>query len=101
MDWVATVPPTVRLTADTFGKENVGVVYGWISASHQLGAAMAAFGAGALRTWLGNYQVSFLSAGVLCLVAAGMVIRIGRSQSGQLRPAIADVTLQPDVSVVS
>lgn len=101
LDWVATVPPTVRLTADAFGKENVGVVYGWISASHQLGAATAALGAGALRTWLGSYQVSFLSAGVLCLVAAGMVIRIGRSQSGQSRPAIADVTLQPDVSVAS
>ncbi|MGZ3667288.1 MAG: MFS transporter, partial [Ktedonobacterales bacterium] len=98
LDWVATVPPTVRLAADSFGKENVGVVYGWISASHQLGAATAAFGAGALRTWLGSYQVSFLSAGVLCLLAAGMVIRIGRSQP---KPAIVDVTLQPDVSVAS
>ncbi|MGZ3681271.1 MAG: MFS transporter [Ktedonobacterales bacterium] len=98
LDWVATVPPTVRLAADSFGKENVGVVYGWISASHQLGAATAAFGAGALRTWLGSYQMSFLSAGVLCLVAAGMVIRIGRSQP---KAAIVDVTLQPDVSVAS
>lgn len=98
LDWVATVPPTVRLAADSFGKENVGVVYGWISASHQLGAATAAFGAGALRTWLGSYQVSFLSAGVLCLVAAGMVIRIGRSQP---KPALVDVTLRPEVSVAS
>src|SRR5258707_376723 len=44
LDWVATVPPTVALTADTFGKRNLGVVYGWIFASHQLGAASAAFG---------------------------------------------------------
>ncbi|GAC1367110.1 MAG: MFS transporter [Ktedonobacteraceae bacterium] len=78
LDWVATVPPTTRLTADIFGKENVGIVFGWIFAAHQFGAATAAFGAGTLRTVLGNYQVSFLSAGVLCLIAAGMVIRIKR-----------------------
>jgi sugar phosphate permease len=78
LDWVATVPPTARLAAEAFGKEHVGVVYGWIFASHQLGAATAAFGAGALRTVLGSYQVSFISSGILCLIAAGMVIRIGR-----------------------
>jgi sugar phosphate permease len=80
LDWVATVPPTVRLTADIFGRHNVGIVFGWIFAAHQLGAAIAAFGAGALRTWLGDYQVAFMSAGLLCLVACGLVTRIGRSQ---------------------
>ncbi len=79
LDWVATVPPTVRLAADIFGKQNVGIIFGWILASHQLGAAFAAYGAGQLYTWLGSYQVSFMTAGVLCLLAAGMVIRIGRS----------------------
>ena len=79
LDWVATVPPTSRLAADVFGKEHVGVVFGWIFASHQLGAATAAFSAGALRTILGSYQVSFISSGILCLVASGMVIRIGRA----------------------
>ena len=49
LDWIATVPPTVRLTSE-FGRENTGVVYGWIGASHQLGASLAAFGAGAIRT---------------------------------------------------
>jgi predicted MFS family arabinose efflux permease len=78
LDWVATVPPTVRLATEIFGKARMGVVYGWIFAAHQFGAATAAFGAGAVRTWLGDYQVAFLSAGVLCLLAAGMVIRIGR-----------------------
>ena len=78
LDWIATVPPTVRLAADSFGKRNVGIVYGWISASHQLGAATMAFAAGTLRSLLGSYQVSFMSAGLLCLIAAGMVIRIGR-----------------------
>ena len=47
LDWVATVPPTVALTADIFGREHVGVVFGWIFAAHQLGAAAAALGAGA------------------------------------------------------
>jgi predicted MFS family arabinose efflux permease len=78
LDWVATVPPTTRLTADIFGKRNVGIVFGWIFAAHQLGAATAAFGAGELRTIFGDYQVSFITAGLLCLVASGMVIRIGR-----------------------
>lgn len=78
LDWIATVPPTVRLAADSFGKRNVGIIYGWVSASHQLGAASMAFAAGTLRSLLGSYQVSFISAGLLCLVAAGMVIRIGR-----------------------
>jgi sugar phosphate permease len=78
LDWIATVPPTVRLAADSFGKRNVGIVYGWISASHQLGAAAMALAAGSMRSLLGSYQVSFMSAGLLCLVAAGLVIRIGR-----------------------
>ena len=89
LDWVATVPPTVRLTADIFGKANVGILFGWVLAAHQLGAASAAFGAGLLYTWLGSYQVSFISAGLLCMVAAGLVTRIGRKPSpskGKLVP---------------
>ena len=69
LDWVATVPPTVRLTGEAFGRENTGVVYGWIGASHQLGASLAAFGAGAIRTVLGDYRMAFWIAGVLCVVA--------------------------------
>jgi sugar phosphate permease len=81
LDWVATVPPTVRLAADIFGRENVGRIFAWVSASHQLGAALIAFGAGATRTWLGDYQAAFMFSGVLCLIAAGMAIRIGRTTS--------------------
>lgn len=80
LDWVATVPPTTRLTAEIFGKQQVGILYGWIFAAHQLGAATAAFSAGVLRTLLGNYQIAFQSAGLLCLLAAGMVIRIGQTR---------------------
>ena len=83
LDWIATVPPTVRLTSEAFGRENTGVVYGWIGASHQLGASAAAFGAGAIRTVLGDYQVAFWTAGVLCVVAGASFLTIGRS----LRPA--------------
>ncbi|MBV9354218.1 MAG: MFS transporter [Chloroflexi bacterium] len=91
LDWVATVPPTVRLASDRFGPQRVGVVFGWIFASHQVGAAAAAFGAGAVRTWAGDYQLSFMAAGLLCLVAAGLVTRIGRSPSGRPLPATTPV----------
>jgi sugar phosphate permease len=95
LDWVATVPPTVRLTADIFGRQKVGVMYGWISAGHQLGAATAAFGAGAVRSWLGSYQVAFMTSGLLCLIASGLVIRIGQASGGlrRARPAEAGASV--------
>jgi sugar phosphate permease len=69
LDWVATVPPTVVLCQRTFG-ERGGVVYGWVLASHQFGAALAAWGAGAFKAWSGNYRTAFVIAGALCIVAA-------------------------------
>jgi predicted MFS family arabinose efflux permease len=78
LDWVATVPPTVRLVSEAFGRENTGVVYGWIGASHQLGASLAAFGAGAIRTVLGDYSLAFWIAGALCILAGGSFLTIGR-----------------------
>jgi sugar phosphate permease len=78
LDWVATVPPTVKLTTEAFGRENTGVIYGWIGASHQLGASMAAFGAGAIRTELGDYRLAFLISGALCLIAGASFIVTGR-----------------------
>ena len=77
LDWVATVPPTVALTAEHFGRERVGIVFGWVFASHQFGAAFAAWAAGASRGWFGTYTYAFLSAGALCLLAAGLSLRIG------------------------
>jgi len=68
LDWIATVPPTVRLTSDVFGRENAGVIFGWIGASHQIGASLAAFGAGTIRTSLGDYRVAFWAAGAMCFV---------------------------------
>jgi sugar phosphate permease len=81
LDWIATVPPTVRLTADTFGKENVGVVYGWIGASHQLGASLAALTAGVIRTSWGDYRAAFWISGSLCLLAAALLIGTGRKRT--------------------
>ena len=78
LDWVATVPPTVRLIADKFGKERVGPVFGWVFASHQFGASLAAFAAGAVHTWLGDYLVAFMTAGLLCLIASGLVLGLTR-----------------------
>jgi len=90
LDWVATVPPTVAITADTFGAERVGIVFGWIFASHQLGAAFAAWAAGASRGWFGTYNYAFVSAGVLCLVASALSLRIGRRERlGTLVPGAA------------
>ena len=92
LDWIATVPPTVRLTAEAFGRENTGVIYGWIGASHQLGASMAAFGAGAIRTELGDYRLAFWIAGAMCVLAGSAFLTIGRRSfrgSQALEPALA------------
>jgi sugar phosphate permease len=91
LDWIATVPPTVRLTSEAFGRENTGVIYGWIGASHQLGASTAAFGAGAIRTMLGDYQLAFWGAGVLCVIAGLSFLTLGnalRPRSAPLAPAV-------------
>jgi predicted MFS family arabinose efflux permease len=76
LDWIATVPPTVRLTNDLFGSRNAPVVFGWIVAGHQLGAAFAALVAGVLRNSMGSYTLTTMAAGGLCIVAALMVLRI-------------------------
>jgi sugar phosphate permease len=90
LDWVATVPPTVRLVADKFGKERVGPVFGWVFAAHQFGGSVAAFTAGALHTWQGDYLVAFMSAGLLCLVATGLVLGLSaRAAAPPLRLATA------------
>lgn len=73
LDWVATVPPTIKLAADRFG-ERSNLVFGWIFAGHQLGAAFAAFGAGFIRTAYETYLPAFLIAGLLCLAASLAII---------------------------
>ena len=78
LDWVATVPPTIALATRHFGQGQGALVYGWIFASHQLGAAAAAWLAGLTRTEFGSYTLAFNGAALLSLAAAGLVLLIGR-----------------------
>jgi len=87
LDWIATVPPTVRLVATTFGKERAGMVFGWVFAGHQLGAAVAAWGAGRVRTLLLTYNPALFAAGAACLVAAALVMLIHRQPAPAIKPA--------------
>jgi sugar phosphate permease len=81
LDWIATVPPTVKLAAANFGKERAGMVFGWIFAAHQLGAATAAYGAGFARTLLLTYTPALYVAGGMCLVAGAIAMMIRRPAS--------------------
>jgi MFS family permease len=76
LDWVATVPPTVKLAAEHFG-ERANIVFGWVFAGHQLGAALAAWGAGATRTVYDTYLPAFFLAGIFCLIAAAAIVTLG------------------------
>lgn len=78
LDWIATVPPTVKLTTQEFGKEKAGMMFGWIVVAHQLGASTAAYSAGVMRDLLGSYTAAFIAAGFVCLFAALMAIRISK-----------------------
>jgi sugar phosphate permease len=78
LDYIATVPPTTALVADNFGRRNVGTVYGWVFCSHQVGAALAAWGGGLARDWLGSYALAFLVAGALAMAGAMLALRIQR-----------------------
>ena len=90
LDWIATIPPTVKLAAQHFGKERAGLVFGWIFAAHQLGAAVAAYGAGLTRTLLLTYNPALFAAGAACLVAALSVLAIratARPAAAMAKPA--------------
>jgi len=95
LDWVATVPPTVALCADVAGPERTAVVFGWVFAAHQIGAATAAYAAGLVRTTLGTYSPAFVTAGWLCAAAAALAWSVGRSRGrrpvrGRAVPAVAE-----------
>jgi predicted MFS family arabinose efflux permease len=89
LDWVATVPPTARLSAEIFGRERTGVVFGWIFASHMIGAAFAAFLGGFARTVWHTYLPAFYLGGIACLVAALAIWLIDRKQAAQKTLATA------------
>ncbi|PLR28099.1 MFS transporter [Caulobacter zeae] len=78
LDWIATVPPTARLATQAFGDRDGPIVFGWIAAGHQLGAATAAVGAGMIRAAQGQYVQAFVLAGMAGLIAAGASLLIRR-----------------------
>jgi predicted MFS family arabinose efflux permease len=81
LDWIATVPPTLALTNRAFGSQKAPVIFGWILASHQLGAALAAFIAGYSRSVSGSYLEAFVAAGFIAIVAAFAALMIGRGHT--------------------
>lgn len=93
LDWIATVPPTVRLASRLFGAEKGAVVFGWVFTGHQLGAAVATFGAGKVRTDLATYLPAFYGAGIMCLLAALIAlaaqVRRGGTASAPIQPVRA------------
>jgi MFS family permease len=89
LDWVATVPPTVALCREHFGVERSGVVFGWVFASHMIGAGVAASFAGAVRASTGDYRIAWLTAGALCVVAALMFFTI--RERGEFAPAASKI----------
>lgn len=81
LDWIATVPPTVMLANEVFGRRDAPVVVSWIVAGHQLGAATAAMGAGAVRNATGSYFAAFVASGAACLIASLLVLRVTRESA--------------------
>jgi predicted MFS family arabinose efflux permease len=87
LDWIATVPPTIALCTQRFGREVGLVAFGWVFGAHQLGAAAAAWAAGFVRDGSGTYDGVFLVSGVLCFLAALMLI--GARARPRAVPAVA------------
>ena len=86
LDWIATVPPTLAITNRAFGERNAPIVFGWVLVGHQLGAAVAAFGAGVIRQAYGSYASAFMLAGAFG-VAAGLAALALPVVRGGPRPA--------------
>jgi sugar phosphate permease len=87
LDWVATVPPTVKLASSAFGKERGAMIFGWVFAGHQLGGAVAAYGAGLSRTLMLTYTPALYAAGMACILAAFGIFLIRRAAVPVLMPA--------------
>ena len=78
LDWIATIPPTMRLTVDAVGPTDGPIAFGWIFTAHQIGAGLGAFSAGVVRTEGQTYTPAWIGAGIVCLTASIIVLRIGR-----------------------
>lgn len=85
LDWIATVPPTVNLATQNFGKERGAVIYGWVLAAHQVGSGVAAYTAGYLYEVQHSYTTTFISAGILCFVATLFVLSARKKKQQALQ----------------
>ena len=98
LDWIATVPPTLRLSNEAFGDRSGPLVFGWIVAGHQVGAAAAAFFGGAMRELQGDYELAFMIAGMTGIMAAAISLLIDPTRpqiaAGQ-RPSRPDRSARP------
>jgi predicted MFS family arabinose efflux permease len=92
LDWIATVPPTVKIATAAFGRERAPVVFGWVVAAHQLGAGLTAYVAGVVRTQIGSYDDAFITSGLLCLIGAALVLTVARGVATPARAATAHAT---------
>jgi predicted MFS family arabinose efflux permease len=90
LDYIATVPPTVALVADRFGRHNVGIVYGWVFAAHMVGAAIAAWAAGVVRENVGDYAAAFVAAGWIAIVAGFAALAIRRPDRAAPSAAVTE-----------
>ena len=88
LDYIATVPPTVALTADVFGRHNVGIVYGWIYAAHMLGAAILAQVAAVIRDAAGDYTLAYLTAGWMAVAAGVVILGLRRARRAPVPPPL-------------
>ncbi|ARR54256.1 MFS transporter [Rhizorhabdus wittichii DC-6] len=78
LDWIATVPPTMALANRHFGEAKAPIIFGWVMTGHQIGAAVAAFGAGLIREQTGSYLLAFVIAGAFGVLAAFAAMGLGR-----------------------
>ncbi len=88
LDWIATVPPTLRLSNEAFGDRSGPLVFGWIVAGHQVGAAAAAFFGGAMRELQGDYQLAFMIAGMTGIMAAAISMLINPQRPSEEVPEL-------------
>ena len=85
LDWIAGVPPTVRLLSRAMGAERIGIMVAWITVIHQVGGAAAAYLGGVVRSSSGTYFEAFMLAGLMCIGAALMVLFIGAGRARRER----------------
>jgi len=85
LDWIATVPPTISIARQTFGVQKSSIIYGWIFASHQAGAAVAAYGGGLIYKFFNSYTWAFFLAGAFCALASLFVIIVKKQTSKQVQ----------------